>query len=228
VTVPLNTIRLEPVKKAAASVIWLHGLGADGYDFMPVIKQMDLPEIHSVRFVLPNAPMQPVTLNNGMTMPSWYDIYGIGKQFDEDDSGIRKSEAAVRQLIQAELDLGVAHNRIFLVGFSQGGALALHTGLRLEQPLAGLIALSTYLPLRDRIEVELNHVQKRTPICIMHGRQDEVVPIEFAELSFEILKHQGLDCRWHEYTMEHNLCADQIIDIKEFIVNQLKDINGMC
>ena len=220
-TTLLDAVCVEPDDRASASVIWLHGLGADGYDFVPVIDQMNLAEIHSLRFVLPNAPIQPVTLNNGMTMPSWYDIYGIGKDFDEDDVGIRRSEESIRQLIQAELDLGVAHNRIFLVGFSQGGALALHTGLRLKQPLAGILALSTYLPLRDQLEVELNHVQKKTPICIMHGSQDEVVPIEFAELSYEILKKQGLDCRWYEYPMGHNLCAEQIIDIKGFIVEQL-------
>jgi len=221
VPVLLDAIRLEPENKAAASVIWLHGLGADAYDFVPVIEQMDLPQVHSVRFVLPNAPIQTVTLNNGMSMPSWYDIYGIGKQFDEDDAGIRESETSIRHLIQAELEQGVAHNRIFLVGFSQGGALALHTGLRLHEPLAGILALSTYLPLRDLIEVELNHVQKKTPISIMHGRQDQVVPIAFAELSYQILKEQGLDCRWHEYQMEHNLCPEQILDIKDFIVERL-------
>ncbi|HEC30288.1 MAG TPA: carboxylesterase [Gammaproteobacteria bacterium] len=224
-TAELSVIELEPEKPAEASVIWLHGLGADGNDFVPVIEALDLPDSPPIRFILPHAPVRPITLNGGQAMRGWYDIVGIGPEYPEDKEGIRSSQARLQSLIYKEQSRGISTDRILLAGFSQGGAIVLHTGLRYEKPLAGILALSTYLPLRDSLASELSHDQRHTPLMVMHGSNDAVVPPEFGRLSCGAMRQQGLDMTWKEYPMGHTLCAEQIKDIRGFILNCLQETN---
>lgn len=214
-------IIIEPEKNANASVIWLHGLGADADDFIPVVEQLEFPDNLAVRFILPNAPVRPVTLNAGARMQGWYDIFGIGKEYPEDEEGIRSSAEYIESLIGNELQRGIAASRIVLIGFSQGGAMVLHAGLRYRKPLAGVLAMSTYLPLRHSVGKEFHAEQKATPILFMHGTADEVVSKAYAEDSYEKLKNIGLNVRWMEYPMDHTVCLQQIEDINQFLVESL-------
>ena len=217
----LPPVIIEPESPANATVIWLHGLGADANDFVPVVEQMVLPESLAVRFILPNAPVRPITLNGGMTMPGWYDLEGIGPQFQEDESGLRASQSTIESLIEKEQQKGIDSERIVLIGFSQGGAVVLQAGLRHTKKLAGLIAMSTYLPLRETVENELEVVQTETPIMFMHGSYDPVVPISFAQGSYQILQQADLNLQWQEYPMEHTVCLEQIRHINSFLLEVL-------
>ena len=199
------------------SVIWMHGLGADGYDFAPIVPELQLPASPGVRFVFPHAPVQPVTINNGMMMRAWYDIKLPNLVVREDETGIRQSEQAIRALIQRENQRGIATSRIVLAGFSQGCAMALHTSLRLEDKLAGVIGLSGYLPLADLLDAERRPANQQTPIFLAHGTLDPVVTINRAETSRDKLQSLGYDVRWHTYPMPHSVSAQEVFDIAAYL-----------
>lgn len=200
---------------AQYSIIWLHGLGADGSDFEPVINMLPLNSELSIRFVLPTAPLQPVTLNGGMIMRSWYDIVSLDFNAGRADAeGVHQSVAMIRELIAQEVEQGISADRIILAGFSQGGALALATGLTFDQPLAGILALSTYLPISD----EIPQASVGSPdIMMMHGAQDDIVGIQYAENSRNYLQSLGYQVDWQTYPMAHSVCEPQITDIANWI-----------
>ena len=212
----LDAIEIETGKKPMASVIWMHGLGADGNDFVPIVHELDLTDVPALRFVFPPAPMQPVTINNGYVMRAWYDIKwgdleGRSKQADE--KGVRASQAAIVKLVEREITRGTTADNIVLAGFSQGGAIALQTGLRYPEKLAGIMALSTYLPLAERLADEATAENRKTPIFMAHGVQDAVVPYAMAARSRDILVEHAYDVEWHEYPMPHSVCLEEIGDI---------------
>jgi phospholipase/carboxylesterase len=212
-----EAIVMSPAEPATASIIWMHGLGADGGDFVPLVPELQLPDRIAPRFVFPHAPMRPVTVNNGMTMRAWYDIYSLGVRDREDESGIRESAARIQGLIEAECTAGMASERIVLAGFSQGGAIALHTGLRCPRPLAGILALSTYLPLPATLAAEAAAANRSIPILMCHGRQDPIVPLELAEKSCDCLIAEGYRPRWLDYAMQHQVCAEEILAISQWL-----------
>jgi len=213
----LDCIEIETAPNPTHAVIWLHGLGADGNDFAPIVPELDLPAGLGVRFVFPNAPVQRVTINNGMAMRSWYDILVMDLVRVEDAKGIRASEAAVHKLIARENARGIPTSNIVLAGFSQGSAMTLHTGLRLPEKLAGMMALSGYLPLVDTAEAERNAANNATPIFMAHGQYDPVVSLARAEASLTELKRLGYEVRWHTYPMPHSVCAEEVRDISAFL-----------
>ena len=215
----LPAVRVGPAQ-ARYSIIWLHGLGADGHDFEPIVPDLNFKHKNQTRFVFPHAPSQPVTLNNGYVMPAWYDLVGISADAPEDEAGIRRTEALIKDLIAHEQQQGVASEHIILAGFSQGGAIALHTGLRYPQKLAGILALSTYLPLHDKLEQEASITNKHTPIFMAHGSYDPVVPLTLAEFSREQLIKLDYQVEWRTYPMEHGVLPDEIDDISRWF-NQL-------
>lgn len=200
------------------SIIWLHGLGADGHDFVPIVDELDLPV--AVRFIFPHAPEMPVTINNGYVMHAWYDIAGTSIDRKQDEAGIRASHAAIEALIAQEVARGTPPHRIFLAGFSQGGAIALHTALRLQTPLAGVLALSTYLPLADLAAAELT--RHDTPIFMAHGRGDTIVQHALGIHSREKLITLGCQVEWHDYPMQHSVCAEELGDIRVWICRQIR------
>lgn len=206
----LSHIELATGAEPRASVIWLHGLGADGWDFVPLVRELDLPEDLALRFIFPNAPVRPVTINNGHAMRAWYDIAmaDIGRLPDE--AGIRQSQAQVEAFLAREKSRGIAAGNIVLAGFSQGGAIALHTGLRHTERLAGILALSTYLPLAETLDRESADANDRVPIFMAHGTQDPVVPLSLAESSRATLAARGLSPEWHAYPMPHSICAEEV------------------
>jgi len=204
---------LVPNVPARASVIWLHGLGADGHDFVPIVPELSLPPAASVRFVFPHAPVRPVTINNGMRMRAWYDIMELSAQRVEDEAGIRHSASIVEALIARERAAGIAAERIVIAGFSQGGAIALHTALRQDERLAGVLALSTYLPLHSSLEREAAPANRALPILMCHGRFDPVLPVELGQQSRDLLRALGYAVEWREYAMQHQVCPAEIADI---------------
>lgn len=212
-----NEIILEPVAPARSAVIWLHGLGAAGSDFVPLVPALDLPADAAIRFIFPHAPMRPVTLNGGMPMRAWYDIVGLSTGDTQDDAGIRGSEQIVRGYLDQQLAAGIPASRIVLAGFSQGGAMTLHSGLRLPQAIAGLIALSSYVPLHDKLDEEATAAGRQTPIFIAHGDRDPVVPFAWGEGSASGLRARGYQVEWHRYAMAHEVCEDEIADIGRFL-----------
>ncbi len=213
----LDCIEIETAPNPMHAVIWLHGLGADGNDFAPIVPELRLPAGLGVRFVFPNAPVQRVTINNGMAMRSWYDILVMDLVRVEDAQGIRASEAAIHKLIARENGRGIPTSNIVLAGFSQGSAMTLHTGLRLTEKLAGMMALSGYLPLVDSAEAERQHANDATPIFMAHGQYDPVVSLARAEASLAELKRLGYDVRWRTYPMPHSVCAEEVADISAFL-----------
>ncbi len=215
-TTPLDAIEIESAPSPDAAVLWLHGLGADGHDFEPVVPQLQLPRALRVRFVFPHAPVRPVTLNMGMRMRAWYDIAQLGGGA-EDAAGIRASQAQLEALIARERTRGVAAERIVLAGFSQGGAIALHTGLRHPGRLAGILALSTYLPLAGTVAAEHAAANRDAPLFMAHGRFDDIIPIERARQSRAALEALGCRVDWHEYPMPHAVCAEEIADIAAWL-----------
>jgi len=198
-------------------IIWLHGLGADGHDFEPVVPQFANPDC-AIQFIFPHAPVQPVTINGGMRMRSWYDIkmMDIGKMPDED--GIRESEQRVMELLNAQIDAGFKPAQIILAGFSQGGAIALHTAARMKHKLAGVIALSCYLPMNDRLTTEQSGANLETPFFIGHGSFDPVVPMDLGKSAYETLSAAGYPVSWHEYPLQHGVSMDELEDIKRFVL----------
>ncbi len=202
-------------------MIWLHGLGADGYDFVPVVKELESLGAPAVHYVFPHAPMMPVTINNGFVMRAWYDIRTADLGHREDESGIRASQTAVEQLIIREIERGTMRSRIVLAGFSQGAAIALQTGLRQADPLAGLIALSGYLPLADKFADERLSGSASVPILMAHGTEDPVVPCARAIQSRELLTSLDYAVSWHEYPMQHAVCTEEIEVIAGFLRDRL-------
>ncbi|ARP87943.1 alpha/beta hydrolase [Bordetella genomosp. 9] len=218
----LDCIEHETGPNPTHAVIWLHGLGADGNDFAPIVPELRLPSAPAVRFIFPHAPVQPVTINGGMRMRSWYDILVLDLVRQEDAAGIRRSEAAVRALIARENARGIPTSRIVLAGFSQGCAITLHTGLRLPEKLAGMMGLSGYLPLIDLAAAERHGANAATPIFLAHGTHDPVVDISRATASRDMLVSLGHDVRWHAYPMQHAVCPQEIADIRAFLLDVLK------
>jgi phospholipase/carboxylesterase len=212
----MEFLELATGSAPTASVIWLHGLGADGHDFEPIVPELRLPASLQVRFIFPHAPVRPVTLNNGMRMRAWYDIIQLGGGA-EDAAGIRASQGLVEDLITGEKKRGIAEERIVLAGFSQGGAIVLHTALRHPVRLAGVLALSTYLPLASTLTGEMNAANRDTPIFMAHGEYDDVIPLRRAEQSASLLKEAGCKVEWHTYPMPHSVCADEIGHIAAFL-----------
>lgn len=211
------------VSKIDASVIWLHGLGADGYDFEPVALQLlQQHGLESVRFILPHAPDMAITRNNGYVMPAWYDIYGITPVAKEDEAGIQASQRYIDTLIENEIKRGIASERIVLAGFSQGGAIALYTALRFPQKLAAVLALSTYLPLHAKLAAEAHAANAHTPIFMAHGILDDVISLDMAKLSVTLLQTCQYPVTWHEYNMAHSVSSKEITEIKDFLLQVLQ------
>ncbi len=211
-----EAIEIESAPSPDAAVLWLHGLGADGHDFEPVVPELRLPRELRVRFVFPHAPVRPVTLNMGMRMRAWYDIVQLGGG-REDEAGIRGSQAQLEALVARERARGVAAARIVLAGFSQGGAIALHTGLRHGERLAGILALSTYLPLAGTLAAEASAANRDVPLFMAHGNYDDIIPIERARQSRRALEALGTRVEWHEYPMPHSVCGEEIADIAAWL-----------
>ncbi len=213
----LPRIELESAPNPTAAVIWLHGLGADGNDFAGLVPQLDLQGCPAIRFVFPHAPSIPVTLNGGYVMPAWYDIMGLNLVDRQDSTGIQRSEKEITALIEREVARGIPYERIVLAGFSQGCAMALHTGLRLPHRLAGIMALSGYLPLADRIATERMQANATTPIFMAHGIQDPVVALARGEDSRNALAALGHPVQWHTYPMPHSVHPREVADISAFL-----------
>jgi phospholipase/carboxylesterase len=216
----LQTYEVHPAGEAVASVIVLHGLGADGTDFLPFADEIDLNAIGPVRWLLPRAPVRPVTVNNGHRMRAWYDIYEFGAQAKsprEDDAGLRESFAAVHALIDREIARGVPARRIVLAGFSQGCAITLGAGLRYRERLAGLVGMSGYLPLASTTAAERSDANAATPIFLAHGRRDPVVGLDRGTASRDALAALGYAVEWHDYPMEHSVCAEEVADLQRFL-----------
>jgi phospholipase/carboxylesterase len=221
----LETIELETAKNPSAAVIWMHGLGADGNDFVPIVNELDLAGAPGIRFVFPHAPTRPVTINNGYVMRAWYDIsFGDleGKTRRADEKGVRESQARIGELIAREQSRGITTSKIVLAGFSQGGAIALHTGLRHTEKLAGVMALSTYLPLADSFAAEASARNRDTPVFMAHGSQDPVVPYDMGEQSRQFLEQAGYSLEWHDYPMQHSVCLEEVADIGHWLVRVLR------
>ena len=217
----LPRVELESAPQPTAAVIWLHGLGADGHDFAGLVPELDLSNCPPIRFVFPHAPSMPVTVNGGYVMPAWYDILGPDLVSQQDAAGIQASERAIVALIAQEVARGIPAERIVLAGFSQGCAMALHTGLRLPQRLAGIMALSGYLPLADRFTAERHPANAQTPVFMAHGTQDPVVVIARGEASRDALAALGQPVEWHSYPMPHSLHPREISDISAFLARDL-------
>jgi phospholipase/carboxylesterase len=219
----LQAIEHETGPAPRSTVIVLHGLGADGHDFEPVARELDLADAGPVRFVFPHAPVRPVTINGGMAMRAWYDILGLDfTQRGEDEAGLRASQQAVEALIEREKARGVPASRIVLAGFSQGCAMALLTGLRHAERLAGIVGLSGYLPLAVQTAAERSAANADTPVFLAHGRFDPVVPFAAGMATREALKMLGHPVAWHEYAMPHSVCAEEIGDLNAWLLQQLK------
>lgn len=216
----LERIEIATGAAPSASVIWMHGLGADGHDFEPIVPELGLPAALQVRFIFPHAPVRPVTLNMGMAMRAWYDIIEIGGG-REDGAGLRASQAAIEQLIAAEVARGIPASRIVLAGFSQGGAIAFQTGLRHPERLAGIMALSTYLPLAGTVEDERSKANRDLPVFMAHGSVDPMISIGRAQQSRKMLEALGYPLEWHEYPMPHSVCPQEISDISDWLVRVL-------
>jgi phospholipase/carboxylesterase len=213
----LPHVELATGPEPAGTVIWMHGLGADGWDFVPIVRELPLPEDFALRFIFPHAPPRPVTINNGMQMRAWYDIAMNDIARLPDERGIRESQAAIERLIAREHERGVDAGRIVLAGFSQGGAIALQAGLRHAGRLAGIVALSTYLPLEESLDAEAASANRATPILMAHGTEDPVVPLQLAERSRAALQRRGYDVEWHTWPMPHAVCAEEIEAISAFL-----------
>ncbi|HYU67738.1 MAG TPA: alpha/beta hydrolase [Burkholderiales bacterium] len=215
----LDSIEIETAKNPAASIIWLHGLGADGNDFAPIVPEIRLPRL-AIRFVFPHAPVQPVTINGGMRMRAWYDI-ADGANRREDERGVRASQALIETLIGREKERGTAARRLVLAGFSQGGAIALQTGLRHPERIAGIMALSAYVPVAEELSAEASPANRDVPIFMAHGSYDPVIPLAQAERSRKLLESLGYPVEWREYGMPHSVCPEELADIGAWLVKVL-------
>lgn len=217
----LEQIEIEPRGTVRRSVIWLHGLGADGHDFEPLLRQWELADELGVRFLLPHAPFRPVTLNGGMRMRAWYDIYNLEFNGPEDAAGLEMSHAQLLAMIEREQRRGLGSENILLAGFSQGGAVVLHTALRHARPLAGVLVLSAYLPLHERLAAEKQADPARLILRMDHGTQDPVVPLAAAQKSAAWLQAEGYGVDFRTYSMEHGLCPAQIASLRDWLQQRL-------
>ncbi len=216
-----GAVIVEPEQRASAAVIWLHGLGADGYDFLPIVQQLNLPATLSVRFVFPHAPVRSVTLNGGAPMRAWYDLSGLDRNAQQDETGLRASAKLVNALIDTQVAAGVARSSIVLAGFSQGGALALYVALRQRDALAGVMALSSYLPLEAQMPGELTAAGRATAVLMCHGKHDSVLTFELGLHARELLAGLGVSIAWHEYPMGHEVCAAEVRHISTWLSSRL-------
>ncbi len=214
---PLETVIVETAPDAKYSIIWMHGLGADGHDFEPLVPELVSADTPALRFIFPHAPVRPVTINNGYQMRAWYDLIGIDRRAREDGTGIAASAAQIGALIRAENARGIATNRIVLAGFSQGGAMALHIATRHPEKLAGVIALSCYLPLAREFATDRSAANFTTPVYMAHGTQDPVVPFALGDETRRILEGTGYRVEWHAYPMPHSLCEQEVADLRTFL-----------
>ena len=213
---PLDTVEIETAPAPRAAVIWMHGLGADGHDFAGIERQVTPPGA-AVRYVYPHAPMMAVTINNGYVMRAWYDVYGVAGERREDEAGVRASQARIEGLIEREKARGVPARAIVLAGFSQGGAMALHTGLRHPERLAGIMALSCFLPIAHALAAEASAVNRDAPIFMAHGTADAVIPVTRARVARDTLLGLGYKVDWREYPMPHSVCPQEIDDIAAWL-----------
>lgn len=209
----LDCVIVDPSDCPKSSVIWCHGLGADGHDFESLVPYLEVPPELNTRFVFPHAPIQPVTLNGGAPMRAWFDVYELAFDAKQDEYGIRESQAAIEKLIAREKSLGIPAKKIVVAGFSQGGALALQVGLRYEERLAGIMVLSSFLPLEDSLADERSDLNNNTPIFMAHGRHDPVVPIAWGERSLEKLKEMAYEPKWRQYPVDHSISPQEVLDI---------------
>ncbi len=216
-----DAVIVEPGSEHKASIIWLHGLGADGHDFEPIVPELGLGNNHGIRFIFPNAPMRPVTINGGMTMRAWYDVRSANLREFEDEVSIDESSKLIEQYIQHETSNGIKPEQIILAGFSQGGAIALHAGLRYPDQLAGILALSTYLPCPTKLNAEKSAANQSTPIIMAHGVFDPVIPVDQGKSSVETLKQEAYDVTFWEYMMEHSVAMEEITAIGDWIRQRL-------
>ena len=218
----IQHIELTTGAEPKGSVIWMHGLGADCWDFVPIVKELGLPEELPLRFIFPQAPTRPITINGGHEMPGWYDIAMNELERKPDEAGIRESQAAIDALIEREIARGISADKIILAGFSQGGAIAFQAGLRNKRALAGVLALSTYLTLGDSLAREKNIANANIPILMVHGTQDPVVPLSLAKSSRDTLTAYGYQVEWQEYPMPHSVCAEEVEAVGEWIESRFK------
>lgn len=214
-------IQMETGLQPDASVIWLHGLGADGYDFEGLIPELRLPPFPAIRFIFPHANFRPVTLNGGYIMRAWYDIAMSERGFEQNLQHIRESEKVLRALIEDEIRRGIASERIVLAGFSQGGAMALHTGLRHPRKLAGILSLSAPVPYVESLMANIHPANAATPIFMAHGREDNLIPFDLAQQALRLMQECGLPVEWHAYAMGHSVVPDEIQDIARWLGNVL-------
>ena len=217
----LEAVEFETGLDPRSAVIWMHGLGADGHDFAPIVPELGLPTSLAVRFVFPHAPMRPVTINNGWVMRAWYDVRHDAGERREDEAGVRASEQAIRLMIEREVTRGVAAGRIVLAGFSQGGAMALHTALRYPQRLAGVMALSCFLPLPQTLAAEASAANRDVPVFMAHGTADALIPLERSRRAVNALQALGYAVEWHEYQMAHAVCPEEIDHISQWLTRVL-------
>ena len=218
----IQHIELVTGENPKGSIIWLHGLGADCWDFVSIVKELGLPDDPPLRFIFPQAPSRPIAINNGQVMPGWYDISMAELQRKPDEAGVRQSQAMIEQLIAREIERGIAADKIILAGFSQGGAIALQTGLRYAKELGGIMALSTYLALEDSFATEATPANANIPILMAHGTQDPLIPLELAKTSRAKMQTRGYKIEWHEYPMPHSVCMEEVEDIGTWIQARFK------
>lgn len=211
-------VLLVPDAKPIGTVVVLHGLGADGFDFVPVVKELRLPDALPLRFLFPHAPVRRVTVNNGYEMRAWYDIRDFSLTGREDLEGITEATDRIHDYVQREAAAGVAPSRVVLAGFSQGGAVALHAGLRSHERLAGVIALSAYLPFSSRVQAEVSQTNRELPILMCHGTKDPVVSVELGQMSRDVLKEHGYEVEWHAYPMGHEVCLPEIAKVSDWLL----------
>lgn len=211
-------VLLNPSAPIRRALIWCHGLGADGHDFVPLAQALNLPPTHATRFIFPHAPMMPVTLNGGYVMRAWFDIFDVRIDATIDESGINHSKARIHELIQNELAQGLTSQQIYLGGFSQGAVMALTTGLTYPERLGGLIALSGFLPHPETILAQPNHANAHTPIFMAHGREDEIVPYALGKASRVALTQAGYRLTWHDYEMGHHVCPEEVNDLRNWLM----------
>ncbi len=215
--VDLNPLIIETYANPNYAIIWMHGLGADAHDFADTPAHLKLPDDKRVRFIFPNAPVRPVTLNNGFPMRAWYDVFSLTDSHKQDETGIRESQQLIEQLIQTEIDQGIDPTHIVLAGFSQGAAMSLFAGLRYKKTLGGIIALSGYLPLHEQLKAEASKANKKTPIFMAHGSEDDIVVPTMAAMSKDYLEQLGYQVAWHVYPMTHTVCTEEMADIGKFL-----------
>lgn len=217
----LPCVTVKPTAEHKATVIWLHGLGADGHDFEPIVPELKLPTELGVKFIFPHAPVMPVTINGGYEMRAWYDIRDADLANREDKDGVRQSAALVEQLIEAEIAAGIPSDKIILAGFSQGGAIALHLATRTQHKLGGIVALSTYLTMPEELANEKSETNIDTPIFMAHGSQDPVVPMQRGQFSAKTLQDNGFKVSWQDYPMAHAVCLEEIQALGNYLQTQL-------